>query len=90
MTIVKSLQFRKNLKSTLLKSYDEEVMIDYYGELFQIVPVKKNPKKQTQTQKIIAKYSTLKPVKITDPVFNEADPAQEKANIRDLMYGTYE
>lgn len=90
MTIVKSAKFRENLKELLKSSYDDKLILDYYGELFEIVPVKKNAKKMTKAQNLIAKYSNLKPIKLTDPIFNEADPAQEKANFRNLRYGEYE
>ncbi len=90
MAIIKSVQFRKNLKKTLQSSYTDKVLIDYYGELFEIVPVKKDDKNLTQAQKLIAKYSKLKPRKLTDPIFNEADPTKEKENIRNLIYGKYD
>jgi hypothetical protein len=66
------------------------LVLDYYGELFEIVPVKKDDKKMTQAQKIVAKYSNLPPIKLTDPIFNEADPAQEKENFRKLMAARYD
>lgn len=90
MTIVKSAKFRENLAQLLKNSYDEDIFIDYYGQLFQITPVQKSAKKLTQAQKLIAKYSNLKPMKLIDPIFNESDPAQEKANFRNLRYAKYE
>jgi len=94
MTIVKTVQFRKNLKKILQDSHTQKVFIDYYGELFEIKPAqsdadqKNTPK--TKTQKLIEKYSNLPPMKLTDPIFNEADPAQEKKNFRELMAKRYE
>jgi hypothetical protein len=88
--IVKTLELRKNLKQLLEKSEEEDLFLDYYGKLFKITPIKKNAKYMTPTQKLIAKYSNLKPIKLTDPIFNENDSAQEKANFRNLKYGNYD
>ncbi|MEM1312572.1 MAG: hypothetical protein AAGF07_03870 [Patescibacteria group bacterium] len=39
--IVKTLDLRKNLKQLLHSTSEEELFLDYYGELYKIVPVKK-------------------------------------------------
>jgi hypothetical protein len=88
--IVKTLQLRKNLKQLLEKSEEEDLFLDYYGKLFKITPIKKDTKKLTQTQKLINFFQDLPPRKLTDPIFNEADSAQEKANFRNLKYGNYD
>lgn len=79
--IVKTLELRKNLKELLKKSHEENLYLNYYGELFEIIPVKKNAKKLTQAQKLIEYFANLSPKKLTDPIFNELDSAQEKANL---------
>ena len=90
--IVKTLQLRKNLKELLEMSYkeDEELFFDYYGKMFQIVPVSKKKTTKTRTQEFIEKYSNLPPIRLTNPIFNEADSTQEKANFRNLRYGNYD
>ena len=90
MTIVKSAKFRENLKELLKSSYDDKLILDYYGELFEIIPVKKDAKKLTQAQEALEYFKNLPPMKLTDPIFNEADPAQEKANFRNSRYSKYE
>lgn len=84
--IVKTLEFRKKLKELLESSWSEELILDYYGDLFKITPVKRNSVKMTQSQKVIAKYSKLKRQTIKDPIFNEQDPAMEKENFRNYRY----
>lgn len=88
--IVKTLELRKNLKQLLEKSEEEDLFLDYYGKLFKITPIKKNAKKLTQTQKVVEYFKNRPPIKLTDPIFNEADPAQEKANFRNLRYRSYD
>ncbi len=84
--IVKTLQLRKNLKEVLLNSFEEDTFLDYYGDLFKIVPVAERTKKITQTQRIIDKFSKISPRKLTSTVFNGTDAAQEKSNFRNLKY----
>lgn len=86
--IIKTFQLRKNLKELLKSSYNEDLILDYYGELFKIEPVK--AKKLTPAQKAINHFKNLKPRKLTNPIFNEADAAQEKVNFRNLRYGNYD
>ena len=86
--IVKALKLRQDLKSLLkmvLKGEDR-LVLDYYGELFEIVPLKSSDK--TQNEKIIDKYSQLGGIKLVDSIFDENKPDQEKKNIRDYLYGT--
>jgi|GEM_PF-5483838 len=91
MPIVKSLQFRKNLKGLLEASYKEDLILDYYGKLFLIKPVNKNAKMKTKAQETLEYFKNRKRHSFADdPIFNEADPAQEKANFRNLRYGQYE
>ncbi len=90
--IVKTLQLRKNLKELLEMCYkeDEDLFLDYYGKMFQIVPVSKKKTKKTHAQKIVDYFKGRKRQPFADdPIFNEADPAQEKANFRNLRYGNY-
>jgi hypothetical protein len=94
MIIVKAVELRKNLKQILEKIYngtEEDIVLDYYGKLFQITPIENiKTKKKTQAQRVIDHFKNIKPVKLTDPIFNEADPAQEKANFRNLMASRYD
>jgi hypothetical protein len=93
MTIVKTAQFRKNLKEILEKIYngnEKDFFLDYYGKLFQIVPVNNDAtKNKTQSQKAVEYFETLPSKKLTSPIFNEADAAQEKENFRKLIAGGY-
>jgi hypothetical protein len=84
--VVKISQFRKNLKMLLEVSSKEDLFLDYYGELYKIVPVKKGSQKLTQSQRIIDKYSRIKPKSIKSKIFDELDPAKEKNNFRNLKY----
>lgn len=94
MTIIKTVEFRNNLKEILEKIYngEEDIVLDYYGKLFNITAKtnSKKTKKKTHAQEIIEKYRNLPPMKLTDPIFNEKDPAQEKANFRNLMASRYD
>ncbi len=94
MTIVKTVQFRENLKEILEKIYsgnEKDFFLDYYGKLFQIVPVNNDASKnKTQSQKAVEYFENLPSKKLTSPIFNEADPAKEKENFRKLTAGVYE
>jgi hypothetical protein len=87
--IVKTVQFRKNLKELLKNAYDnnEELVLDYYGQLFEIVPKKSGVTKPTKKQKLITHFSKIKPVKLNSSIFDEANPSKEKENFRNLRYG---
>jgi 23S rRNA U2552 (ribose-2'-O)-methylase RlmE/FtsJ len=91
MIIVKSVQFRENLKELLEKAYngeEEDLFIDYYGKLFKIVPVSKKQVQKTQSQKVLEHFKNRKRHIFADnSIFNEADTAQEKENFRNLKYG---
>jgi len=94
MTIVKAVELRKRLKELLEKIYngeEESLVLDYYGKYFEIKPLTTDEKggEKTETEKFIEKYSNLPKLQFYNPIFNEADPAQEKANIRELMAKRY-
>jgi hypothetical protein len=84
--IVKTLELRKNLKELLDTSQKEDLFLDYYGDLYKIVPVRQNKQQITQAQKIIDKYSKLNARPSKDSIFSEKDPAKEKENFRNLRY----
>lgn len=69
--LVKTVQFRENLKQLLEAAYGigktepEPLILDYYGKLFKIVPIKSEEKEMTQMQRIIQKYSNLPPRKLS-------------------------
>jgi hypothetical protein len=94
MIIVKTVEFRNRLKELLEKIYNGEedgIFLDYYGKVFEIKPVNKASKtKKTKTQKLIEHFQNRERLDFAnDPIFNEADPAQEKANFRELMVKRY-
>lgn len=97
MSVIKAVQLRQNLKEVLEKVYngeEKDLFLDYYGKLFKIIPISKDKfekgVKKTQAQMVIEHFKNLPPKKLTNPIFNEDDPAQEKENFRNLIYKRYE
>ena len=76
----------KSLLQTVLKGEDN-LVLDYYGELFEIKPLRQ--KNKTQVQKIVQKYAKSSRLKAADDsIFNEGNSAQEKKNLREYLYGS--
>jgi hypothetical protein len=86
---VKTLQLRKNLKQILEATVDQDVFLNYYGELYQIVRVNKSGQ-TTQAQRVIQKFTDLPAIDSEKADFlDENNPSQEKENIQNLITKKY-
>ena len=97
MTTITALQLRDNLAKTLedISNSDEEVFVTYRGKTLVKISGIKKKKPKTKLQKKLEYFDSpeyieeLKNYKSL-PEFDEANPHQEKINLRNLRLKKYE
>jgi len=83
MTVVKSVELKKDLKTILEKIRKEDVFLDYYGDLFRIEPVENQ---NFKVNPVMERFKNRKRSNFADNSIFDEKTQLKKMKILEIIY----